>query len=276
MVIAPTAFKGTLTPGEAANAIADGIRRKAPRCPTRPRAHLRWRRWIPGVSGGAAQGRAALRGRPRSRPRPPRRALRRHTPGAGVGIVEAALAIGLARVPPAQLDALGATSGGLGEVLAEVRQAGAREILVGLGGSASTDGGTGMARALGYRFLDADGVELPEGGGYLHRLARIDASNFDPAWLMLSIRVACDVDNPLLGTSGSAATYGPQKGHPRSGRTAGGGSHAAGRGDPRGPRHRRLGPGLCRVRGWPGRGDGSLPRRAAGAGGGAGTGPGRT
>jgi glycerate kinase len=81
-----------------------------------------------------------------------------------------------------------------------------------VGGSASTDGGTGMARALGYRFLDSMGRELPEGGGYLRALHRIDTSGFDPVWHATPITIACDVDNPLLGPSGAARVYAPQKG----------------------------------------------------------------
>ena len=130
----------------------------------------------------------------------------------GTGVVEAAQAVGMARLAPEQLDALGASSGGLGDLLGEVRQAGAQRLVVGLGGSASTDGGTGMARALGYRFLDGAGQDLAEGGGSLRRLDRIDATGFDPGWLMLPIEGACDVDNPLLGAAGTAAVYAPQKG----------------------------------------------------------------
>ncbi|HEV3231971.1 MAG TPA: glycerate kinase, partial [Candidatus Dormibacteraeota bacterium] len=91
-------------------------------------------------------------------------------------------------------------------------QLGAVRFLVGLGGSATSDGGTGMARALGYRFLDAAGRELPEGGGALRRLARIDTSGFDPSWLLLDVVAVTDVDNPLLGERGAARVYGPQKG----------------------------------------------------------------
>ena len=209
-VIAPTAFKGTLTPGEAAEAMAAGIRRR------HPGADLDI---VPISDGG--DGFLECLSRPLAAER--RSVIVRgpvHAPVAapfgltqgGTAVVEAALAVGLALLAPGSLDAIGATSGGLGELLAEARQAGAAEILLGLGGSASTDGGTGMARALGYRFLDESGAELPEGGGYLHRLARIDPSLFDPGWLMLPIRVACDVDNQLLGPDGSAATFGPQKG----------------------------------------------------------------
>jgi len=210
LVIAPTAFKGTLTPRGAADAMAVGLARSHPGAPLEI---------VPISDGGdgfleclerplRAERRSVLVRGPLHAPLAASYGLSR----SGVAVIEAALAVGLARVPAGSLDAMGATSGGLGELLAEARQAGASEVLIGLGGSASTDGGTGMARALGYRFLDAAGVELPEGGGYLHRLARIDPSNFDPTWLLLPVRVACDVDNPLLGPEGSAATYGPQKG----------------------------------------------------------------
>jgi glycerate kinase len=130
----------------------------------------------------------------------------------GLGIVEVAQAAGLVLVNDPERDPLAASTGGVGELLAEVRQAGATAMLVGLGGSATTDGGTGMARALGYRFLDARGAELAEGGGELRRLARIDARDFDQSWLLLDIAAATDVDNPLLGPAGAAAVYGPQKG----------------------------------------------------------------
>jgi glycerate kinase len=209
-LVAPTAFKGTLTPGQAAAAIAQGL------MAANPGAEVELAPLSDGGDGfleciearlGAARRSVVVRG-PDHAPLAAAFGLSAE----GVAVVEAALAVGLARLGSRGLDPLGASSGGLGELLAETRQAGASEILLGLGGSASTDGGTGMARALGYRFLDAAGVELPEGGGYLTRLARVDSSGFDPAWLMLPIRVACDVDNPLLGPTGSAAMFGPQKG----------------------------------------------------------------
>src|SRR5206468_3107411 len=84
-------------------------------------------------------------------------------------------------------------------------------IVVGIGGSATNDGGAGMARAFGYRFLDRAGDELPEGGAALARLARIDGQT-DPRLVRPSIEVACDVRNPLLGPEGASAVYGPQKG----------------------------------------------------------------
>ncbi|MFD9947572.1 glycerate kinase [Nonomuraea sp. NPDC059023] len=129
---------------------------------------------------------------------------------APVAVVEMAEASGLRRLPGAP-DALGATSYGTGELIADAVKRGATRIVLGIGGSASTDGGAGMARALGARFLDETGAELPEGGAALRNLAKIDMS----AFIDLSgveVVVASDVDNPLLGPHGAAAVYGPQKG----------------------------------------------------------------
>jgi glycerate kinase len=89
---------------------------------------------------------------------------------------------------------------------------GLEKLVVGIGGSATNDGGTGMARALGVRFLDGDGADLPPGGAALARLARIDISGLDPRVARARIVVACDVDNPLTGPRGASAVYGPQKG----------------------------------------------------------------
>src|SRR5204863_3506305 len=82
---------------------------------------------------------------------------------------------------------------------------------IGIGGSATNDGGSGMARAVGYRFLDRDGKDIPEGGAALARLTRIDGQT-DPRLIRPSIDVACDVRNPLLGPEGASAVFGPQKG----------------------------------------------------------------
>ncbi|MFC3981272.1 glycerate kinase [Streptosporangium jomthongense] len=130
-------------------------------------------------------------------------------------VVELAEASGL-RVLPQRGDGPGfapltATTRGTGELVADALRRGARRIVLGLGGSASTDGGTGMMRALGVRFLDAEGAELPEGGAALRELDRIDTSGTVPLEGVEFV-VACDVDNPLLGPYGAAAVYGPQKG----------------------------------------------------------------
>jgi len=129
-------------------------------------------------------------------------------------IVEMAAASGLALVPQAWRDPLAATSYGVGELLLAALDAGARKLIVGVGGSASNDGGAGMAQALGVRLLDAQGRALDAGvgGGALARLARIDASGLDPRLRQCAIQVACDVDNPLTGPAGASAVFGPQKG----------------------------------------------------------------
>lgn len=124
-------------------------------------------------------------------------------------VVEMAEASGLRRLPGG-LEPLTATSYGTGELIAHALRGGATTIVLGLGGSACTDGGTGLARALGARFLDASGAELPLGGGALTGLATIDLSGFDAG--TAEYVVASDVDNPLLGPHGAAAVYAPQKG----------------------------------------------------------------
>jgi glycerate kinase len=86
------------------------------------------------------------------------------------------------------------------------------QVIAGIGGSATNDGGAGMAQALGYRLLDAAGVELPRGGAALARLDRIDPAGFDLGWHAVKVMVACDVTNPLTGPQGASAVYGPQKG----------------------------------------------------------------
>ncbi|GGL04699.1 glycerate kinase [Planomonospora parontospora] len=166
-------------------------------------------------------------------------------PGVPTAVIELAEASGLRRLPPAEAPAvipaeapagtssgqtpgspgpggpaahggvrlapLTATSRGTGELIAHAVRRGARRIVLGLGGSACTDGGAGMMAALGVRFLDADGRELPPGGAALRDLARIDTSGLVPLDGVEFV-VACDVDNPLLGPYGAAAVYAPQKG----------------------------------------------------------------
>ncbi|MBI2302628.1 MAG: glycerate kinase, partial [Armatimonadetes bacterium] len=104
------------------------------------------------------------------------------------------------------------TTLGTGELLRHALDRGVRQLLVGIGGSATNDGGAGLATALGARLLDAAGRPLPPGGAALARLARIDTSGLDPRVDETAVRVACDVDNPLCGPLGASAIYGPQKG----------------------------------------------------------------
>jgi glycerate kinase len=123
-----------------------------------------------------------------------------------------ASASGLPLVPKERRDPRIASTFGTGELMKAALDAGLRRLVVGIGGSATNDGGTGMARALGARFLDAGGRDLPEGGAALAQLASIDLSGLDPRLAEASILVACDVDNPLCGPRGASAVYGPQKG----------------------------------------------------------------
>jgi glycerate kinase len=127
-------------------------------------------------------------------------------------VVELASASGLTLVSPGRLDPRRASTFGFGQLLEAARKRGAHRIIAGIGGSATNDGGAGMAQALGYRLLDRDGRELPRGGGALGRLTRIEASGVDPAWRDVEVRVASDVRNPLHGPEGATAVYGPQKG----------------------------------------------------------------
>ncbi len=129
----------------------------------------------------------------------------------GTAVIEMAECAGL-RLPAAwPLNPLGATTRGVGELILAALNEGCRHVTVGLGGSATTDGGTGMLRALGARLLDSREAELDEGGGALVNLRRIDMSG----WLLpddVVIEAACDVDNPLIGPHGAASVFGPQKG----------------------------------------------------------------
>ncbi|SCE42148.1 glycerate kinase [Streptomyces sp. SolWspMP-5a-2] len=127
-------------------------------------------------------------------------------------VVEMAEASGLQRLPAGVLAPLTASTYGAGELLRAALDAGARTIVFGVGGSATTDGGAGMLSALGARFLDADGEPVPPGGGGLAELASADLSGLDPRLAAVELVLASDVDNPLTGPKGAPAVYGPQKG----------------------------------------------------------------
>ena len=134
-------------------------------------------------------------------------------------VIEMAAASGLAVLPgsaggaaPDSASAKGATSLGTGELIRAALDAGCRQIILGVGGSANTDGGAGVLQGLGAQLLDADGHELPPGGAALARLDRIDFSGFDSRLDEARFVLASDVDNPLLGTEGAPAIFGPQKG----------------------------------------------------------------
>lgn len=126
--------------------------------------------------------------------------------------IEMAAASGLEQVPLAQRNPLLTTSWGTGELIRHALDGGVRHIIIGIGGSATNDGGTGMVQALGAKLLDAQGMALREGGGELGKLARIDVSELDKRLKDCRIDVACDVTNPLTGEEGASAVFGPQKG----------------------------------------------------------------
>ncbi|RGP52945.1 glycerate kinase [Pseudomonas abyssi] len=127
-------------------------------------------------------------------------------------IIEMAEASGLHRVEPARRDVLAASSHGTGELIRAALDAGVRRIVLGLGGSATNDGGAGLLAALGVRFLDRAGQELALGGAALASLSQIDLTGLDTRLAQVEVMVAADVDNPLCGPRGASAVFGPQKG----------------------------------------------------------------
>ncbi len=213
VLVAPDKFRGTLTATQAAEAIRTGWMRE------RPEDELDL---VPMADGGEGTMQTladALGGEVEHLEvtgplGDPVRAAFGMAPGAGggLGLVEMALASGLDLVPPPRRDPGRTTTRGTGELMRAALDRGAGRLLVCLGGSATNDGGTGMASALGVRFLDFEGRELPRGGGALVDLARIDASGLHPGLARTVVVGACDVDNPLTGPAGASAVYGPQKG----------------------------------------------------------------
>ncbi len=138
-------------------------------------------------------------------------------PGVSTAVIEMALASGLAVLPSdatgqPRSDALAASSRGTGELIMAALDAGAELVLLGIGGSASTDGGTGLLRSLGMELRNSEGQPLPDGGGALTGLAAVDRSGLDPRLATTGFILASDVENPLLGARGAARVFAPQKG----------------------------------------------------------------
>lgn len=217
VVVAPDSFKGSLPAGEAAEAIGAGLRAATGEAGTELDVRLR-----PVADGGEgsldvvlAAGWTAIERTvtgPTGVPLTARLALSPLAAGPPTALVELAAASGLTLLPGGQPDPRGATTYGTGELVRAALDAGATRLVLAIGGSATTDGGTGLASALGVRFLDAAGAPLPPGGGALTRLDRVDVSALDRRLGAVEVVVACDVDNPLTGPAGAAAVYGPQKG----------------------------------------------------------------
>jgi len=130
----------------------------------------------------------------------------------GTAVIEMAAASGIEHLTLEELNPLVTTTFGTGQLMVNAMERGCRKIIIGIGGSATNDGGVGMARALGYRFLKKNGMGVPPGGGVLDEIEEIDLSKVNPLIAQTSVWVACDVNNPLTGPRGASAVYGPQKG----------------------------------------------------------------
>jgi glycerate kinase len=216
VLVAPDKFKGTLTAPEAAEAIARGWQRAVPDADVdlAPLADggegtldtllaalggSRHRATVTGPLGNRVEAEYAEAGPPDAGDGP-------------LGVVEMARASGLSLIHPDRRDPKRTTTRGTGELIRAVCGRGVRRVLVCIGGSATNDGGAGMAQGVGIRLLDRAGRELGPGGAALLELGRIDATTLDPAVARATFVVGSDVPNPLLGPNGASAVYGPQKG----------------------------------------------------------------
>ena len=210
IVVAPDSFKGALRATEAAAAFAAGWRA------VRPDDTVLELPLSDGGEGMAETLKHALHGE--ELPLSVHDALRRPVTARAVvagdtAVVETAEAAGIERLRRDELNPLGASTFGAGEMLRALYDRGFRKFIIGIGGSATVDGGAGLLQALGAKLTDADGRELPPGigGGALRHVASADVAMLAP-WRKCEIKVACDVTNPLCGPSGAAAVFGPQKG----------------------------------------------------------------
>jgi glycerate 2-kinase len=208
VVLAPDKFKGSLTAAEVAAAVAAGMLDVVPEVETI---------MLPVADGGDGTVAAALSagfdkiivdavGPTGERMQAP------YALDGDRAVVELAAVVGLSMLPGGRLDPMGASTYGLGLLIADAIRRGATTIVLGLGGSASTDGGAGMVQALGARLLDVHGRDLAHGGDHLVHLDRLDLAPLRATLGAATIIVATDVDNPLLGPRGAAAVFGPQKG----------------------------------------------------------------
>ena len=210
VVIAPDSFKESLSAAEVAAAIARGWARVF------PDAELLLRPMADGGEGTVDVLLSSLGGERHERqvPGPLGTPVMAHWGllADGSAAIEVASASGLHLLEPAQRDVCRASSRGSGELMLAALDAGARRIIVGLGGSATNDGGAGLLQALGVRLLDQRGAEIGPGGAALAALARIDISTLDARLQQVEVLVAVDVNNPLCGPKGASAVFGPQKG----------------------------------------------------------------
>lgn len=208
VLVAADKFKGSLTAVEVAERVTTGLRRTLPGLPveTLPVADGGDGTVAAAVAAGFERREVRVTG-PLGTPVTAAYALRDTT-----AVVEMAEGSGLQHLPDGVFAPLTATTYGSGELLRAALDAGARTIVFGVGGSATTDGGAGMLAALGARFLDAEGKPVGPGGGALAGLASADLSGLDARFEDVDLVLASDVDNPLTGPKGAPAVFGPQKG----------------------------------------------------------------
>ncbi|MBI2423845.1 MAG: glycerate kinase [Candidatus Hydrogenedentes bacterium] len=211
VLIAPDSFKESMSAPEAAAAMAAGWSAGFPESTCRV---------LPMADGGEgtaeilriALGGVALNRRVRGPLGAPVEARYTLLDSGKTAVIELAAASGLALAPPAQRDPFRASTYGTGELLRDALKRGAAQIILTLGGSATNDGGAGLAQALGLSLRDKAGCELAPGAAALANLHSVDASNLDPRLSQVTITIACDVTNPLCGPNGATRIYGPQKG----------------------------------------------------------------
>jgi glycerate kinase len=216
IICAPDSFKGSLTAEQAARVMARGVRRAQPDaevevCPISDGGE--------GFTHAIAMAndhtmQAASCGDPLGRPINAAWCLLHGEGGQDTAVIEMASASGLILLKQHELDPTKTSTFGTGQLIARALEAGAKRIILGIGGSATTDGGCGMAQALGARFYDQDQqlIQKPMTGGMLACVSRINFTSIDARLKNVTVIVACDVTNPLTGSNGAAHIYGPQKG----------------------------------------------------------------
>ncbi len=206
VLVAPTAFKGTLGPRDVAKAMATGLQRIWPEAEV-------FCRPVSDGGNGLLETYLALQGGELEQVEVTgplgEKTLARFLRSGSLAVVESAEACGLHLTPPDRRDPLGASTRGVGELLLRVQAGGAADVILGLGGSATVDGGSGMAKAMGWQLNGKRGVPVEEGGGSLVQLRQIVEP---PVRYTLRVTALCDVQNPLTGPDGAAAVYAPQKG----------------------------------------------------------------
>lgn len=210
-VIAPDSFKGSLTAKEVATAIQTGLKRVFPNdqyeiVPMADGGEGTVQSLVDATAGQLVDCRVH---------NPLNKVVTAHYGLLGDGhtaVIEMAQASGIQYINEQTRNPLITTTYGTGEMMLDAVKHGVNKIIIGIGGSATNDGGAGMAQALGVHLLDANGQELPFGGGALGKLAHIDMSGVDPAVAKVQVLIASDVTNPLTGPDGASAVFGPQKG----------------------------------------------------------------